>query len=100
MKFDVAHIDKLTRLARVGLKTQQEESLAKQLTKILTWAEQLNDVDTKGVKTLRSINKEQMPIRDDKVLSGGQTGGDISTQVLENAPEVAQDMYVVPKVVE
>ena len=100
MKFDVKDIDKLTHLARVGLKKEQEEVLATQLTKILTWAEKLNDIDTKDVQTLPSINKEQMPIAQDKVKEGGQNGGNIPELVLSNGPEQAQNMFMVPKVVE
>jgi aspartyl-tRNA(Asn)/glutamyl-tRNA(Gln) amidotransferase subunit C len=88
----VAHI---AALARIRLADSELEPLAGELSHILTWVEQLNEVDTSGVAPMASVAAMSLPVRDDKVTDGGRR-----EDILGNAPRTARGFFVVPKVVE
>jgi aspartyl-tRNA(Asn)/glutamyl-tRNA(Gln) amidotransferase subunit C len=91
-KTTVAHI---AVLARIRLSEAELEPLASELSHILTWVEQLNEVDTSGVTPMASAAVAGLPMRDDAVTDGGRR-----EEILGNAPRTAHGLFVVPKVVE
>jgi aspartyl-tRNA(Asn)/glutamyl-tRNA(Gln) amidotransferase subunit C len=91
-KTAVAHI---AVLARIRLSEAELEPLASELSHILTWVEQLNEVDTSGVAPMASAAAAGLPMRDDTVTDGGRR-----EEILGNAPSTAHGFFVVPKVVE
>ena len=91
-KATVAHI---ATLARIRLSDADLEPLANELSRILTWVEQLNEVDTTGVAPMASAAAATLPMRDDVV-----TDGDCRDAILANAPRAARGFFTVPKVVE
>ena len=95
MSIDAATVRKVARLARIRLETGEAEPLAAELSGILNWIEQLNEVDVDGVQPLASTEAVQLPMRDDVVTDGGDPA-----QVLTNAPKASRSFFVVPKVVE
>lgn len=95
MAIDAATVRKVARLARIAEPEARLESLAKELSGILAWIEQLNEVDTEGVEPMASTEAVTLPMRDDVVTDGGDPA-----RVLANAPKSAKDFFVVPKVVE
>jgi aspartyl-tRNA(Asn)/glutamyl-tRNA(Gln) amidotransferase subunit C len=95
MTIDVATVRKVARLARIAEPEEKLEGLAKELSGILDWIEQLNEVDTDGVEPMASAVHMPAPMRDDVVTEGG----DLEV-VLSNAPKRAGNFFVVPKVVE
>lgn len=95
MAIDAATVRKVARLARIAEPEEKLEPLAKELTGILDWIEQLNEVDTDGVEPMTSAVAVSLPMRDDVVTDGGD-----AQRVLSNAPKTANGFFVVPKVVE
>jgi aspartyl-tRNA(Asn)/glutamyl-tRNA(Gln) amidotransferase subunit C len=95
MAIDAATVRKVARLARIAEPEDRLESLAKELSGILDWIEQLGEVDTDGVEPMTSAVKTPLPMREDVVTEGGDPA-----QVLSNAPKTANNFFVVPKVVE
>jgi aspartyl-tRNA(Asn)/glutamyl-tRNA(Gln) amidotransferase subunit C len=95
MSIDAATVRKVARLARLAEPEERLEPLAKEVSAILTWIEQLNEVDTDGVEPMTSAVKVALPMREDVVTDGGDP-----KRVLSNAPKVVGNFYVVPKVVE
>ena len=95
MAIDAATVRKIARLARIAEPEDLLEPLAKELSSILDWIEQLNEVDTDGVEPMTSAVKMPLPMREDVVTDGGDPG-----RVLANAPKTANNFFVVPKVVE
>ena len=69
--------------------------LADELSGILAWIEQLNEVDTEGVEPMTSAVAAKLPWREDVVNDGGDP-----ERVLSNAPRRDRNFFVVPKVVE
>ena len=95
MALDKATVAHIATLARIRLSEAELASLADDLSHILTWVEQLNEVDTSGVAPMASAAAASLPMRDDAVTDGG--GRDA---ILGNAPRAARCFFTVPKVVE
>jgi aspartyl-tRNA(Asn)/glutamyl-tRNA(Gln) amidotransferase subunit C len=95
MAIDAATVRKVARLARIAEPEDRLEPLAKELSGILNWIEQLNEIDTTDVEPMTSAVKTPLPMREDVVTEGGDPA-----RVLANAPKTANNFFVVPKVVE
>ena len=95
MAIDAATVRKVARLARIAEPEDKLEALAKELTGIMTWIEQLGEVDTDGVEPMTSAVAVTLPMREDVVTDGGDLA-----RVLSNAPRTVDGFFVVPKVVE
>ena len=95
MAIDAATVRKVARLARIAEPEEKLEGLAKELSAILNWIEQLNEVDTDGVEPMASAVHMPAPMRDDVVTEGGDP-----QVVMSNAPKRSGNFFVVPKVVE
>ena len=92
---DTQTVKKVARLARLKVDDAQAKAIAPQLSNIMNFIEQLNEVDTDNVEPLASVVDIDLPLREDTV-----NDGDAAQKVLANAPEETQDFFVVPKVVE
>jgi len=95
MSIDAATVKKVARLARIRVSDAEAEPLAAELSGILTWIEQLNEVDVEGVAPMASTEAVKLPLREDVVTDGGDPA-----KVLSNAPKSDRNFFVVPKVVE
>jgi aspartyl-tRNA(Asn)/glutamyl-tRNA(Gln) amidotransferase subunit C len=95
MAIDAATVRKVARLARIAEPEDKLEPLARELSGILDWIEQLNEVDTAGVEPMTSAVEVALPMREDVVTEGGDPA-----KVLSNAPKTISNFFVVPKVVE
>ncbi len=95
MSVDEATVRKIARLARIKVKEEELAPLARELSQILAWIEQLNEVDTSKVAPLASTVAAKLPRRKDKVADGGYR-----EKILANAPEGVAGFFAVPKVVE
>jgi aspartyl-tRNA(Asn)/glutamyl-tRNA(Gln) amidotransferase subunit C len=88
-------VRKVARLSRIAVPEDRLETLAEELSGIMGWIEQLNEVDIEGVAPMTSVVAAKLPLRDDVV-----TDGNIQDQVLANAPKSDEGFFVVPKSVE
>lgn len=99
MAVDKETVRKVARLARIAEPEARLEPLAKEISGILGWIEQLNEVDVEGVEAMASTVDVSLPMRDD-ALQDGPTGGGQPDNVVANAPKTEDHFFVVPKVVE
>jgi aspartyl-tRNA(Asn)/glutamyl-tRNA(Gln) amidotransferase subunit C len=95
MSLDPATVRRIAKLARIRVDETQVAQLQTELSGILNWIEQLNEVDVQGVEPLTGGAQMALRLRDDVVNDGG-----MAEKVLANAPDRAGDFYAVPKVVE
>ena len=95
MALDTAAVKRIARLARIAVPDEELAPLASELSGILTWVEQLDAVDTRGVEPMTSVVAVTLPMREDKVTDGG-----IPEKILAYAPEPQRGFFTVPKVVE
>ena len=95
MSVDKDTVKKIARLARLDVPEERQEQIAGELQAILSWIEELREVDTANVEPLASVTGHSLPLRVDKVTDGNKVD-----DILANAPEQASGFFVVPKVVE
>ena len=88
----VAHIAKL---ARLEITESDLEVMSQELSQILSWIEQLEEVDIDGFEPMTSVVKMDLKVREDVVTDGGQ-----ADDIVANAPERNDHFFVVPKVIE
>jgi len=92
---DKATVARIAALARVEVPEAEQELLAGELSQILTWIAQLDEVDTSGVEPMASVAHLSLPTREDRV-----DDGDCREKILANAPQQTRGFFVVPKVME
>ena len=95
MSIDVETVRKVARLAHIREPEERLASLAGEISTIIQWIEQLEEVDTDGVEPMTSAVAAVLPMREDVVTDGGD-----ASVVLANAPASRNGFFVVPKVVE
>lgn len=95
MSIDIDTARKVAKLARIRVDEAALPALAAELSGILGFMEQLNEVDVTGVDPMTSVTPMRLKRRADVV-----TDGSIQPQVLKNAPDAREGFFAVPKVVE
>ena len=95
MSLEKEAVKRIATLARLKLSEERIGPMQQDLNHILDFIDQLNEVNAANVEPMAGVNTPSMPFRKDIVNDGGQV-----EKVLANAPEVAVNMFVVPKVVE
>jgi aspartyl-tRNA(Asn)/glutamyl-tRNA(Gln) amidotransferase subunit C len=95
MALDRDTVRKIARLARIKVKDDELDHLAGELGQILSFVEQLDQVDTASVEPMTSVVEVTLPMREDAVTDGGD-----AEKVLRNAPAGVHGFFAVPKVVE
>ena len=95
MSLDEATVARIARLARIAVPEAELRPLAGELSHILEWIEQLNELDTSDVPPMTSVVAMRLAWREDQVTDGGRP-----EDILRNAPDRQGDYFVVPKVVE
>ncbi|NQZ14491.1 MAG: Asp-tRNA(Asn)/Glu-tRNA(Gln) amidotransferase subunit GatC [Alphaproteobacteria bacterium] len=95
MSLDKDAVMKVARLARLKITDEEATKYGGQLSNIIQFVEQLNEVDTDNVEPLASVVDIDLRLREDEITDGG-----IQDDVLANSPETLEGFFVVPKVVE
>jgi aspartyl-tRNA(Asn)/glutamyl-tRNA(Gln) amidotransferase subunit C len=95
MSVDRATVRRIARLARLAVTEAEEARLEKEVSGILDWVAQLDEIDTSAVPPMTRVASMTMKMRKD-----GVTDGFCAADILKNAPEVDDGYFVVPKIVE
>jgi len=95
MSIDVETARRVAKLARIQVDDGDLAALAGELSNILGFMEQLNEVNVDGIEPMTSVTPMRLKRRADVV-----TDGDIQDKVLKNAPDAREGFFAVPKVVE
>ncbi len=95
MSIDKDTARRAAHLARIEVAEEELDHLAQELSGILDFMEQLNEVDIEGVEPMTSVTPMRLKRRVDVV-----TEGDIQEKILANAPDAREGFFAVPKVVE
>ena len=86
---------KVAHLARIAVEDEALPALARELSGILQFMEQLNEVDVEGVEPMVSVTPMRLKRREDVVTTDG-----MPDKILANAPDAREGFFAVPKVVE
>ena len=95
MEVDAELVRRIARLARIKVTDSEVKALEGELSGILDWVAQLDEVKTDGVEPMTRVIPMTLRQRVDEI-----TDGEIPDQVVANAPVREEHFYVVPKVVE
>ncbi|MGB8624097.1 MAG: Asp-tRNA(Asn)/Glu-tRNA(Gln) amidotransferase subunit GatC [Paracoccaceae bacterium] len=95
MSIDTDTARRVAHLARIAVDESDLPALAGELSQILTFMEQLNEVDVEGVEPMTSVSPMRLKRREDVV-----TDGNMQDKILSNAPDAREGFFAVPKVVE
>ena len=95
MSVDSNTVRRIAHLARIAVADDEVEHLRGEINAILSFVEQLSEVDVEGVEPMTSVTPMAMKKRTDVVTEGGDADA-----VLQNAPAREGNYFVVPKVVE
>ena len=95
MEVDEATVHRIARLARIKVTNEEAKALEKELSGILDWVKQLDEVDTSQVEPMARVTPMTLKKRADLVTDGG-----MADDILANAPAREDHFFVVPKVVE
>lgn len=95
MSVDRATVHRIARLARIAISEAEAARLETELSGILDWVAQLDEIDTANVEPMTRIVAMTMRQRQDEV-----TDGNCADDILKNAPAVDDHYFVVPKIVE
>lgn len=90
-KKDVLHIAKLSKLKLSGAET---EKFADQLSGVIEYVEQLNEVDTEGVEPTSQVTGLENVYREDEINENSIKHSEIE----KNAPDFDGESYIVPGV--
>ena len=95
MSVDAATVRRIAHLARIAVAESEVEHLRGELNAMLAFVEQLREVNVDGVEPMTSVMPMEMKKRPDVV-----NDGEITDDVVRNAPETQDHFFLVPKVVE
>ena len=95
MSVDRATVLRIARLARVAITDEEAQRLESELSGILDWVAQLDELDTANVERMTRVEAMTMKMRKDEV-----TDGFCADDIVKNAPEEDDHYFVVPKIVE
>jgi aspartyl-tRNA(Asn)/glutamyl-tRNA(Gln) amidotransferase subunit C len=95
MSVDRATVRRIARLARIAITDDEAKRLEQELSGILDWVAQLDEIDTSSVEPMTRVAAMTTKMRKDEV-----TDGFCADDILKNAPKVDDHYFVVPKIVE
>jgi aspartyl-tRNA(Asn)/glutamyl-tRNA(Gln) amidotransferase subunit C len=94
MEVNDALVDKLAHLARLKFDAAEKEEIKKDLQKMISFVEKLNELDTTGVEPLLHMSEQINVLREDEIR------GSISRkEALKTAPVHDEQFFKVPKVI-
>ena len=95
MKINRELLNKTAHLARLEFDENTAEEMMADMTKIITWVEKLDEVNTDNIAPLTTMSHEVNVLREDKVKPHLS-----HERALKNAPKKDSDYFRVPKVIE
>ncbi len=95
MALDRDAVAKVANLCRLEIEEEELAPMAEELSHILSWVEQLQEVDVSSHLPMSSVVEMKLKTREDVVTECNGAG-----DIISNAPESLKEYFVVPKVIE
>jgi len=95
MEINNETVDKLAKLAKLEFSAEEKENIKQDLSRIITWIDKLNELDTEKVEPLIYMSNEVNVLREDTVNNSVS-----HEDALKNAPKKDSDYFRVPKVLD
>lgn len=88
-------VRKVARLARIQIEEKKLKSLSDELSNIIKFVDQLDEVEIQNVEPLQNINFKKTTMRKDIITEGNDV-----KKIISNAPSSSEGFFSVPKVIE
>ncbi|HEO98199.1 MAG: Asp-tRNA(Asn)/Glu-tRNA(Gln) amidotransferase subunit GatC [Campylobacterales bacterium] len=96
MQIDDKVLAKLEKLSHLRIDESKKEAVKKQLTEILAYVENLNELDTENLSATFSTLEGGTPMREDIP----QSDAEVAKDILSHAPNAKDDFFIVPAIIE
>jgi aspartyl-tRNA(Asn)/glutamyl-tRNA(Gln) amidotransferase subunit C len=96
MQIDHTVLEKLEKLSHLRIDDSKKEAVIEQLSGILNYVDNLNELDTETLDASFSTLEGGTPLRDDTP----RKPNDIAKDILAHAPQAQDDFFIVPAIIE
>ncbi len=96
MQIDDALLTKLEKLSYLKIAEEKRAEVISQLSEIVSFVENLSELDTKELDPTFSMTDKGTRLREDASFSSKE----ISESILKNAPHSEDNFFIVPKIIE
>ncbi len=96
MQVDDALLTRLEKLSYIKVSDEKRQEIIEQLGEIVSFVDNLSELDTSGVDATFAMSDAATPLREDIVSCDAQINDDI----IKHAPQSADHFFVVPKIIE
>ena len=96
MQIDHRTLEKLEKLSHLKIADEKREEVLRQLTEILEYVENLNELDTEALDSYFSTLPGGTPMREDRPANDPE----VPRSILDHAPESRDDFFIVPAIIE
>lgn len=96
MQVDNALLSKLEKLSFLKVSANRREEIITQLSEIVSFVDNLSQLDTTGIDDNFAMSEMATPLREDIPTSST----DVSKDILSHAPQGVDDFFIVPKIIE
>ncbi len=94
-RITIEEVKHVANLARLAITEEEAAKFQKQLDAIISFAEELNEIDTEGIEPTSHVLDMKNVLREDKATKGLPV-----EEVLRNAPEHQEGQIKVPSIIE
>ncbi len=95
MHIDIQTLEKLEKLSHLRVDESKKDEITKQLSEILAYVDNLNELDTEDLDAYFSTLTGGTPLREDIA----QTDPSVAKRILSNAPRHEDDFFIVPAII-
>jgi len=96
MQIDTTVLAKLEKLSHLKIDDSKKEEVIAQLSGILNYVDNLNELDTETLDASFSTLEGGTPLREDTP----RASNDIAKEILTHAPQAKDDFFIVPAIIE
>lgn len=96
MQVDDALLTRLEKLSFLKVSDDKREEIIEQLSQIVSFVDNLSELNTEGVESSFAMSDAATPLRDDEASCDRK----VNDAILSNAPKSADHFFVVPKIIE
>lgn len=96
MQIDDKVLENLEKLSHLRIDNSKKDEIKNQLTGILRYIENLNELNTDGLPSTFSTLEGGTPMRED-IPEGDDS---IAKEILSHAPDARDDFFIVPAIIE
>lgn len=96
MQIDDAVLTKLEKLSHLRIDESRKKEVEEQLTGILAYIDNLNELDTDALSATFSTLEGGTPLREDAPREPNH----IAKEILSHAPQSKDDFFIVPAIIE